>query len=946
MSRFVPGQRWISTAEPELGLGTVLRVEGRAVQVLFATSGVLRQYAQQSAPLLRAAFRAGQQVQSHGRSVCIEQVEERDGLLIYRIGDDQIAEGELDDEQSVSQADERLLAGRVDPVDHFELRLATLERLARNRQSAAYGLQAARIAQFPHQARVADAACAMRAPRVLLADEVGLGKTIEAGMIIARQIASGRAQRVLILLPESLIHQWFVELLRRFNLAFAIFDESRARAISGDDAGRNPFEDDQLVIAGIDFLAGSPQRAAQALEAGWDLLLVDEAHHLEWTEQTASPEYQLVEQFAHSVPAVVLITATPEQLGRSGHFARLRLLDPARYHELASFLAESEQYRGLSDIAGRLHAGDALSAKQCEQVCLQFPEDEALREQVLAHTRSRVDSDALLDALIDRHGTGRVMFRSRREHVGGFPGRSFHLALLDEADAGWRDRLLAEFESDTLVAPLAAEFDYAGDPRIAWLLGLLESHSGDKFLLICRSAEKVQAIEAALQPAGVRFARFHEGLGIVQRDRNAAWFAEPDGARLLLSSEIGSEGRNFQFARHLVLWDLPLDPDLLEQRIGRLDRIGQRHDVELHLAVAKGSAQHLLARWFDQGLEAFRSSPADGRELLRRFGSEVVRLAIEHARSNDDMDQEFDALLDETRSVHADLSTRIHQGRDRLLELANLRSGQGTELLDAVGAADSDQASHAYIERLFESFGIGVDDLGGEVLRLDPEYLGTDSYAGFSQGPVAATFERKVAMERDELALLRLDHPLVAQGMEILLGSEYGNASFLADTALPPRTAVLQAVFVLECVADKALDAGRFLPPTPLVVAVDSRQQTVADFQPSAAALARALEQPLDAARLRKLLLRLLPPMLASAERHAAARGREVSELALAQARGVLGAERTRLQALARVNPSVDPEDAEWIAQEFGKLEKALAGARVRLDALRFVVSPDVLGLR
>ena len=130
---------------------------------------------------------------------------------------------------------------------------------------------------------------------MLLADEVGLGKTIEAGMIVARQVASGRATRVLVLLPDALLNQWFVELLRRFNLAFAIFDEERCEAIEQAGDGRNPFEDEQWVIAGFGLFDEAPKRREQLLAAGWDLLVVDEAHHLEWSPEHASPRYAMVE---------------------------------------------------------------------------------------------------------------------------------------------------------------------------------------------------------------------------------------------------------------------------------------------------------------------------------------------------------------------------------------------------------------------------------------------------------------------------------------------------------------------------------------------------------------------------------------------------------------------------------------------------------------------------
>jgi ATP-dependent helicase HepA len=103
--------------------------------------------------------------------------------------------------------------------------------------------------------------------------------------------------------------------------------------------------------------------------------------------------------------------------------------------------------------------------------------------------------------------------------------------------------------------------DFRDDPRVAWLAAFLRRERGAKALLICRSQRKVLALAAALQEViSAKVALFHEGLPLVQRDRNAAWFAEPDGAQLLICSEIGSEGRNFQFAHHLVLFDLPLNP--------------------------------------------------------------------------------------------------------------------------------------------------------------------------------------------------------------------------------------------------------------------------------------------------------------------------------------------------------------------------------------------------
>lgn len=942
---FEPGQRWISTAEPELGLGTILRVEGRGVQVLFAKAGVLRPYAVDSAPLVRAEFRAGQRVSGKGIAFLVERVETREGLLVYRGEGRELEEGQLDDEQAMSQADDRLIGGRTDTNDKFDLRAEGLRRRAEARRAASWGLESARIGLVPHQLRVAGIAAARRPPRVLLADEVGLGKTIEAGMILTRQLAAGRAERVLVLLPETLVYQWFVELLRRFNLSFSIFDEERCEAIEQGNEGRNPFDDEQLVIADFAFLEGAPKRAAQLAEAGWDLIVVDEAHHLEWTPEGASPRYRLVEELAGTTPGVILLTATPEQLGRAGHFARLRLLDPQRYSDLDAYLAESANLAPLSELANTLATGAPLDAAQKALIGERFKGD---REMAALLDRPN-SSAALLAALIDRHGTGRAMFRNRRAGIGGFPHRVPELLEIDPGTLapGRREALLAEFRSDIQQPPAPLEFDYSDDPRVTELIGLLDAHPDDKFLLLCRSQGKVMAIEDALRTrSGVGVARFHEGLGIVQRDRNAAFFAQPDGARLLICSEIGSEGRNFQFAHRLVMWDLPLDPDLLEQRIGRLDRIGQKHDIVIHVPVVSDSAQHILARWYDEGLDAFRTSPADGRELLRRFGHLLSTLADEHAREDDNRDQELDALIAETRGAHEELSALIHAGRDHLLELAASRDPHADDLASSFARDDHDPSRDAFIQRLFEMYGVHAEELAKDITLLDPQYLSTDGLPGFAEGPLSVTFSRDTALAREDLPLLRLDHPMVLAAVDLLVSGETGNAAFLVDDNLPVRTALLQSVFVLEVVADRQLDAGRFLPTTPLMISVDTKLTERPNFRPSDVALRRAADRNIDVARYRKFLSKLVPPMLEHAKDLAEGRAEVLKIEASEMAKAELDGEFSRLLALRQVNPSITEAEIQAVATERGALLAALPDARLRLDAVRFVVSPDFLALR
>jgi ATP-dependent helicase HepA len=942
---YVPGQRWISNAEPELGLGTVLRVEGRTVQLAFPATGVVRQYSMQTAPLTRSEFRPGERINANGDSFLIEKIESRNGLLLYFGNGKSIAEGELDDVQNVSKADARLIAGRVDSAEQFEFRLDTLTRRAESRRSNAFGLMSSRIDLIPHQLRVAEIASSRRPPRVLLADEVGLGKTIEAGMILARLLATGRAARVMILLPEALVYQWYVELLRRFNLQFAIFDEERCESIETGGDGRNPFDDEQLVICDIPFLRDSAKRREQALAANWDLLIVDEAHHLAWTPDVASPEYTLAEQFAAKTAGLILLTATPEQLGRTGHFARLRLLDPTRYDNLDRFQQESDGYAQLSRIVEKLQKDQPLDADEHRELAARLGDDDQLRS-ALAGSGNR---DAILDALIDRHGTGRVMFRNRRATVGGFPKRVPKLTDLDGSTLtdNQRQHLLAEFLSDVQTPSAPLQLDYSDDPRLPWLIDLLESNPSDKFFLTCRAKEKVLALEEALRTrSGVKIARFHEAMTLVQRDRNAAFFAERDGARLLLCAEIGSEGRNFQFAHNVILWDLPLDPDLLEQRIGRLDRIGQKHDIAVRVAAFTGTAQHMLMQWYRDGLDAFRSSPADGRELYKRFGPRLLELAVEHAQGGEEPDCEIDSLVAETRAAHEELSALIAQGRDRLLELANRRNEQADSLRAALAAADTQIANDDFALKLFEQFGVHSEESGSRTYILDPEYLSTEGFPGLKDGPQQITFDRATALVREEFPLLRLDHPMVAGAMDLLLGSEQGNAAFVIDDTLPLKSALLEALFVLEPVADPALNADRFLPPQPVRTVVDTKLVDRGEWKPSEASVARAQSHVIDVTKYRKILTALVPPMLKRCEELARARASVAVKDAADQAERELAAAHERLTALAKINPSVSAREIDAIENERAAFLQALPRSLVRLDAVRLVCSADFVRLR
>ncbi len=794
MQHPLPGQRWTSASQPELGLGLVITTEGDRVEICFPAAEEMRQYVFSSAPLIRVHFKEGDRIKDQaGKAFTVERVEDRDGLYVYHAGEHEIPEEHLFDALSFFKPEERLLAGQCDDLPSFDLRAQALQHNGRIRSSPARGFTGARIDLIPHQVAIASEAARRLSPRLLLADEVGLGKTIEACLILHRLHLTGRADRVLILVPEPLVHQWFVELLRRFNFLFALFDEDRCASLEANDETGNPFLDSQLILCATEFLAEQPSRAEQARAAGFDLLIVDEAHHLEWHPNAPSPAYSLVESLAAIVDCLLLLTATPEQLGPEGHFARLRLLDPSRYDNLSTFREEAEGYEPLADLVGRLADGECPTEEDLALIAGRSPRTETSVRALAEHDESA--RAELIQDLIDSFGTGRVMFRNTRDRLTGFPERKLHLVTLDAVQDG-----------DGIEA------------RVDWLSEFLHDFPDRKVVVICHSMELAESIRSLLLARiQIEAALFHEELTLLQRDRNAAWFAEPGGARVLICSEIGSEGRNFQFAHHLVLFDLPANPELLEQRIGRLDRIGQTETINIHVPVIKGSGEELLARWYAEGLDAFEHSLKGAATLSGALGPELRTLQQNGETTH------FAEFLERTRTMRDKVARELASGHDRLLELGAPSTEKTKELIEQISITDHDPAFEQFVIRLFDHLGLSIEDLSLRSYVFQRGERLSEAFGEFPEDGLSATFDRDCALTREDIAFMTPDHPLFRDAVDSLLGQEQGNCSFAHWKTARGKTMLLECYYVLECPAPTRLHADRFLPPTPYRTVVDHK---------------------------------------------------------------------------------------------------------------------------
>lgn len=943
---FVLHQRYTSETEPELGIGIVTETSKTRVKLDFGRAGEVRMYAANNAPLRRIVFKEGDTLTDLlGREMLVERVEERDGLFIY------FGQGRILPEQDLGEMtvqhgpDDRLLAGDVDSPQQFSLRRRTLEMDYRRRISPVLGFVGGRIDLIPHQLYIAGEVSSRFAPRVLLSDEVGLGKTIEACLILHRLLLTGRASRVLVLVPESLVHQWFVELLRRFSLWFHIYDEERCESVEAGAPNGNPFLENQLILTSVQFLAGNEKRAAQAVSAGWDMLVVDEAHHLEWSVGQASPAYRMVEALGQRTDGMLLLTATPEQIGAESHFARLRLLDPSRYTDFEAFQQESLDQKRVADVAMKLEGGTALTAE----------EKAALAQWVRPDWESHFDlgTDAgrhlLIQDLLDQYGPGRVIFRNRRTAMEGFPSRIAHLVPLQAEFSHdfWLERMQEEFVAELRLTEGTLQrksFQFERDPRIVWLAQFLESVQPAKVLLICNAKQKVLALEKALaEHISLKSAVFHEDLTLVQRDRYAAWFSEPDGARLLMCSEIGSEGRNFQFAHHLVLFDLPLQPEVLEQRIGRLDRIGQREDIHIHVPYLKGSPQELLVRWYHEGLNAFEKNLEAGYRISQEFGQRLRELVL--SPKLEEKSADIEGLLAETRTFQTELLTKLATGRDRLLEMNSFRPEKAKEWVDLILAEDQNGELEGFMLEVFDEYGLNVEDFALSTYGLYAHQGNAQNFPSIPDEGMTVTFDRKRALTREEVGFLTWDHPMVTGAFDLVLGSSAGNASFAKLKAQGASALYLEAIFVVETAGESTKAVDRFLPRTPIRIIVDHLIREVTEHFPTEQWDLQLREGFLeDQPDAEGIIAAVFPKMLAEAQDIAESKAMRIRAQGLRSMNQVLDHEIERLEAMREKNSHVRQAEIDSAKKEQKRQKSMIVDSTLRLDAVQLVEHGNYFG--
>ncbi len=837
MSKLVIGTKVKYLPQPEWGVGHLVALEegGAKAQVLFPAreEGPVWVSTKQGA-LVAHQLQPGDRIKTaKGRPGVITGEEQgARGLRRYvvRFDDgevDESPESELRALAPKPDALSMLKEGRVADAKGFLLRRQALQLDEERRCDAVGALLASRVMVKPHQVGVVQRVLSARRPRFILADEVGLGKTIEAGMIFSALRLSGLANRVLVVAPSHLTVQWLAELFHKFNQLFTLLDGERYAQSLKEQPEVSPWARFPKVVTSLELLArGDEHREeAGAADAYWDLVIVDEAHHLKGEKAFAA-----VERIARNSWGLLLLTATPMQLDPAEYHSLLKLIDPETAPSLREFEARLARQEELSSaVRGLVEKKDAGGI---DALARRFPDDGKLQ--------SLEAPEALLNHLAETYSLSDRLIRNRRAVVGGFAERRLHRhrVELPAAERTAREaalealrqsgklkgaalaNLLRRLESSTAAFLSAVQGTQAlrstplslpeSDAKLKAFLSVLEGiWKGEpqaKVLVFTEARDTLEMLQRKLREQRIEALGYHGDLPLVERDRQVARFRDPDGPRVLICTEVGGEGRNFQFSHHLVNYDLPWSPAMMEQRIGRLDRIGQTRPVDIHVFDPIGTLSSDLLALLADAVGVFGETVGGLDAVLEEVEPRFLELALAPPKERAAYAAKLKARVQEARA-------QVQRAYDPLLDLRSFdreavaalvsrgleRFGLDPTSPDAVPEAlpealeeglwslarDLDERLEETVTDLARKVGIGVDtDEQVEAFQCAFHFgheLKVEALPGLQLGEdkvELGTFWRDTALEQEEIEYFATGHALVEALFGFLRDGPFGRNGF------------------------------------------------------------------------------------------------------------------------------------------------------------------------
>jgi len=766
------------------------------------------------------------------------------GWRVFVGGEEILLHGD-DLELVPSSLADHLLAGDLADPDLHVLCVRALALQHAYQYDPFASLNNARIEPQQHQVFVAHRVTHKLRPRMILADEVGLGKTIEAGLIIKELRARGQIKRVLIMAPASLTRQWQAELRGKFNEEFEVLDGVAAQVFGrGTD---NPFSARDSIICSLPF-ASSKKRVDQVLEASWDLVIFDEAHRVRRTKQKETQAYALADQLKETVDGFLLLTATPVQLSAYELYSLIQLVEPGLFRNEAAFEAARTRGPELTMLRRELDRWDALDDNERTSVLKRHG---GLLRMLQVTSAAELDDDSrrahVVDGLVTLHPYADVIIRNRKAELGlagrreaatvkvaptpaeidiyldvkqylsdiyqraeksknsplaflvvsyskmltssahvvrmSFKNRlaAVHQALrktdrkrknlvleLDDpeeisslsdqlAEIAFEESLL-QFEVDhllELIERLGKVHDSKAAEAVKLVQRIQKEEPGAKVVLFTQFVGTQDFLAETLRANGISVAVFNGKLNLDQKERAVREFR--DRATILISTEAGGEGRNLQFSHHLINFDLPWNPMKVEQRIGRLDRIGQSYPVKIYNLVVEGTIEERVLELLHERIHIFEESVGALDPILGELEKSIEELVLKSDPTNEaaafsTFSQDVEKRVREAQAVekrYADLV--LDRASFRRDELARLQS-------ERVLASQEDV--ERFCRDAVEYFGGNVvaHEDGGEMVRLAPLAaqrlrLETKGYHG--------VFEPAQALRREDLEFFAFGHPMV-----------------------------------------------------------------------------------------------------------------------------------------------------------------------------------------
>jgi ATP-dependent helicase HepA len=653
------GQRWYSKTEIDLGLGIVLKVEDRLVQLFYPQKNETRTYNLKSSPLKRFILKIGDEIKNEDHKIyIINDTYEEEHLIYYKHSSGVICESQIDAHINLSNPEDKLLTGHIDSHNEFLYRYDT-NLIARRIESLKYrGFYSSKVGLIPHQLSILGTVIDKNLKKFILCDEVGLGKTIEALNIMKHFLETEQIKSVLILTPQSLQYQWFIELFRKYNIFF--------KTLGIDDFVEidTTFDNDNLIISSPNHLQQNENDKEFINSLHFDMVIIDETHQIDFNK------HNLLKDKINDSRYTILLSATPEALGKES------------FEEQINILNIKEQ-----DIKYFRNRRETL-----EKHYSLFPKKELIKLNI---------SDKI---------------------------KNDHQALMAKAE-----KILPHLNQDKT---------------------LIITHSKQQALKIKRIIEEIKNLKISL---------FHSEMELMERDRQVAYFQDPDGANLCICTEVGSEGRNFEFAKKLILMDISPNPTHLIQRIGRLDRIGQKNDFQIIIPYIENSFEENLMNFYES-IDIFHTFPK-GISLYY----ERVKEELQEALKNNDIEK-INLISKNYTNYREDQSTQYN-----LIDEISYQDTITKKITSEYDALDIDIKN--YLSRFCDLINLEMEDLNENIFTIRATQNMTVTLPGLSFDGKMYTTNRDLALIRDDVTLISIEDNLIKNIIEYILQSEYGNCA-------------------------------------------------------------------------------------------------------------------------------------------------------------------------